>query len=130
MAVASRQTAVASSQLRRSFKRAWDRRACRAKCCVHSPAGQCCRASSIERAWREATSPQDREHVTPFIWRQKDLFRTGQLTSPVDYSQLRWTVDNEADFELIAQIYEALYRPDRVFGMEDVLQFLAAHPEL
>ncbi len=91
---------------------------------------ECFSAAALERAWREATSPQDREHVTPFIWRQKDLFRIGQLMSDVDYSQLRWTVDNEADFELIARIYDALYRPDRVFGMDDVLQFLAAHPEL
>jgi spore coat polysaccharide biosynthesis protein SpsF len=91
---------------------------------------ECFSRAALERAWREATSPPDREHVTPFIWRQKDLFRTGQLTSPVDYSQLRWTVDNEADFELIARIYEALYRADRVFGMDEVLQFLAAYPEL
>jgi spore coat polysaccharide biosynthesis protein SpsF len=91
---------------------------------------ECFSRAALERAWRQATSPQDREHVTPFIWRQKDLFRTGQLMSPVDYSQLRWTVDNEADFELIGRIYAALQRPDRVFGMDDVLQFLAAHPEL
>jgi spore coat polysaccharide biosynthesis protein SpsF len=91
---------------------------------------ECFSRAALERAWREATSPQDREHVTPFIWRQKDRFRTGQLTSAVDYSQLRWTVDNEADFELIARIYNALSRPDRVFGMDDVLQYLAAHPEI
>jgi spore coat polysaccharide biosynthesis protein SpsF len=91
---------------------------------------ECFSAAALERAWREATSPQDREHVTPFIWRQKDLFRTGQLMSAVDYSQLRWTVDNEADFELIARIYDALYRPDGVFRMDGVLQYLAAHPEL
>jgi spore coat polysaccharide biosynthesis protein SpsF len=91
---------------------------------------ECFSAAALERAWREATSPQDREHVTPFIWRQSDLFRTGHVTSPVDYSQLRWTVDNEADFELIARIYEALYRPDRVFGMDDVLEYLAAHPDI
>ena len=68
--------------------------------------------------------------MTPYIWRHKDLFRCGQLTSAVDYSQLRWTVDTEADFTLISQIYEALYPANHAFGMEDVLRFLAAHPEL
>jgi spore coat polysaccharide biosynthesis protein SpsF len=91
---------------------------------------ECFSASALERAWREASSPQDREHVTPYIWRHKDLFRCGQLTSPVDYSQLRWTVDTEADFALIARIYDALYPADRAFGMDDVLRYLAAHPEL
>jgi spore coat polysaccharide biosynthesis protein SpsF len=91
---------------------------------------ECFSFAAIERAAREATSPADREHVTPFIWRQKDLFRCGQLTSPVDYSQLRWTVDNEADFDLMARVYDALDAPGRTFGMEDVLRYLAKHPEL
>ena len=91
---------------------------------------ECFSVAALERAAREATSAPDREHVTPYIWRQKDLFRCGQLTSPVDYSQLRWTVDNEADFDLIARIYSALDAPGRVFGMDDVLRYLAAHPEL
>lgn len=91
---------------------------------------ECFSLAALERAWREATSPQDREHVTPYIWRHADLFRCRQLTSPVDYSQLRWTVDNEADFELIARVYDALDRPGRAFGMDEVLRYLAAHPEL
>lgn len=91
---------------------------------------ECVSFAALERAWREAASLPDREHVTPYIWRHKDLFRCGQLTSPVDYSRLRWTVDNEADYALIARIYDVLYRPDRVFVMDDVLRYLAAHPEL
>jgi spore coat polysaccharide biosynthesis protein SpsF (cytidylyltransferase family) len=39
-------------------------------------------------------------------------------------------VDNEADFELIAHLYEALNREGGTFGMEDVLGYLAAHPEI
>ena len=91
---------------------------------------ECFSLAALERAWREATSPQDREHVTPYIWRHKDLFRCGQLTSPIDYSRLRWTIDNEADYALIVRIYDALHRPDGAFGMDDVLRYLAAHPEL
>ncbi len=91
---------------------------------------ECFTLAALERSRREATSLPDREHVTPYIWRHRDLFRCGELTSPVDYSRLRWTVDNEADFELIAQIYGALDRQGRAFGMEDVLRYLAAHPEI
>jgi spore coat polysaccharide biosynthesis protein SpsF len=91
---------------------------------------ECFSFAALERAWREADSPQDREHVTPYLWRHPDRFRCGHLLSPVDYSRLRWTVDTEADFDLIARIYDALGRDDRAFGMEDVLRYLAAHPEL
>lgn len=91
---------------------------------------ECFSLAALERAWREAASAPDREHVTPYIWRHKELFRCGQLTSTNDYSQLRWTVDNETDFEVIAKIYDALYRPSAPFLMDDVLRYLAAHPEL
>ena len=39
-------------------------------------------------------------------------------------------MDNEADFALIARVYEALDAPGRVFGMDDVLRYLAGHPEI
>jgi spore coat polysaccharide biosynthesis protein SpsF len=91
---------------------------------------ECFRFTALERAWREATELSDREHVTPYIWRVPGRFRLGLLKAEEDYSQLRWTVDNEADFALVAQAYEALYREDRPFLMADILRYLAEHPEL
>ncbi len=84
----------------------------------------------LERAWREAVEATDREHVTPYIWRHTDLFRCELLPSRVDHSTMRWTVDNEEDFTLVAAIYGALYRPGRPFGMDDVLGWLSANPAL
>ena len=91
---------------------------------------ECFGFSTLERAWREATEKSDREHVTPYIWRNKTLFRCGHFTSEKDYSHLRWTVDNEADFSLVEKVYEALYREEAPFLMADILAFLDDHPEL
>ena len=91
---------------------------------------ECFSFAALERAWREAMYPLDRENVTPYIWRNKQIFRCGSLTSEEDYSHLRWTVDNETDFELVSQVYEALYREDEPFSMSDILSYLASHPEL
>ncbi|MBI3463387.1 MAG: glycosyltransferase family protein [Planctomycetes bacterium] len=85
---------------------------------------------TLEIAWREATQPVDREHVTPFVWKQPQRFRVATFYSPVDYSQLRWTVDNQEDLEVVRAIYAALYKPERHFLMQDVLDFLATHPEV
>lgn len=85
---------------------------------------------TLERAWKEATALSDREHVTPYIWRNPDLFRIGSLRAPKDYSQLRWTVDHESDFLLIDRIYRELYLSKRFFTMEDILKLLQARPEL
>jgi spore coat polysaccharide biosynthesis protein SpsF len=86
--------------------------------------------AALEAAWREAQQPIEREHVTPFIWRRPERFRVATHFSPVDYSQLRWTVDNLEDLEVVRAVYEALYRPDRHFLMHDVLRFLTDHPEI
>jgi spore coat polysaccharide biosynthesis protein SpsF len=91
---------------------------------------ECFGFAALERAWTEATLASDREHVTPYIWRNKALFRCGHLLSDVDHSTLRWTVDNEEDFTLVSAIYAALYRPGRPFGMTDVLRLLSSNPAL
>ena len=85
---------------------------------------------ALESAWCEAREPLEREHVTPFIWRRPERFRVATHYSPVDYSQLRWTVDNQEDLDTIRAIYEALYDPNRHFLMQHVLDFLATRPEI
>ena len=90
---------------------------------------ECFSFAALERAWKEATATSDREHVTPYIWREPGRFRVGTLRPDADYSQLRWTVDNADDFRFISRVYDALYSESRVFGMEDVLRFLAEHPD-
>jgi spore coat polysaccharide biosynthesis protein SpsF len=86
--------------------------------------------AALEIAWREAHEPLDREHVMPFIHRQAERFRLGNLVNEVDLSGLRWTVDNPEDFEFVTRVYGALYpqRPD--FATPDILALLASQPEI
>ena len=88
------------------------------------------RFSSLETAWREATLPSDREHVAPFIWKQPDRFKIGSVKGSDDLSHLRWTVDEPEDFELVTQVYEALYAENPRFGTDDILKLLAEKPYL
>ncbi|MBT0663929.1 glycosyltransferase family protein [Geobacter pelophilus] len=92
---------------------------------------ECFSFASLEKAWKEATHGSDREHVTPYIWRNKDIFRTGFLMCDCgDYSHFRWTVDNDADFALVTKIYETLYSDNHVFLMDDVITLLKERPDL
>lgn len=86
--------------------------------------------SALEEAWKEATRPSDREHVTQFINRQRDRFRVRGVSNDVDLSHLRWTVDEPADLELVTRIYEALYPSNPAFTTKDILDLLARRPEL
>jgi len=91
---------------------------------------ECFSFSALEKAWREASHRSDREHVTPYIWRNKDIFRCGLLMSAEDHSMLRWTVDNQVDFDLVNKVYESLYNKNITFVMADIIKFIKDNPEI
>lgn len=85
---------------------------------------------TLERVWKEAELVSEREHVCPYIWKNPHLFRIGHYESETDYSQLRWTVDNQTDFEFVKNIYDRLYQNGKIFGMQEVLDLLEKDSEL
>lgn len=86
--------------------------------------------AALETAAREARSPVEREHVTPFLIDRPDRFRQASVESPVDLSAMRWTVDEPRDFEFVRRIYEALYPANPAFTTQDVLALLRDRPDL
>lgn len=86
--------------------------------------------SALKKAWEEAQLPSEREHVTPFIHKNQNLFKVHKVKAASNLSNLRWTVDNLEDFELIEQIYEALYPSNKQFSTADVLALIQSRPEL
>lgn len=91
---------------------------------------ECFGFSALERAWHEATDPRDREHVTRYIWNNKETFHCGELTADHVYPKLRLTVDHPEDFELVTKIYESLYSEGRPFELADIMKFLENNPGL
>jgi spore coat polysaccharide biosynthesis protein SpsF len=85
---------------------------------------------ALSQADREATDVYDREHVTPFLYRQPNRFRLGHVPSPEPLSQHRWTLDEPADFALLSGILTALYPSKPHFGYRDVLDLLQQRPDL
>lgn len=86
--------------------------------------------AALERANREAVKPPEREHVTPFLYQHPELFRLRSFEDETDLSAHRWTLDTPEDWQLIEALYQALYRPDRIFSTQDVLKLLKERPEL
>ena len=84
--------------------------------------------AALERAWREARKPSEREHVTPYL--RTENFRTANVESdsPVPLGKHRWTVDYADDLEFIRRIYEAF--GSKQFGYQDIFHLLKARPEL
>ncbi|MGD0153016.1 MAG: glycosyltransferase family protein [Thermacetogeniaceae bacterium] len=84
---------------------------------------------ALSEAHSEATAEPDREHVTPFIYRNDRRYRLANVSYREDQSRHRWTVDTEDDFELIGRIIGALYPRQPEFSLEDILDLLAEHPD-
>jgi spore coat polysaccharide biosynthesis protein SpsF len=84
----------------------------------------------LERAWREARLPHEREHVTPFMRQTRPDIRCGSLEDETDRSAMRWTVDYPEDYDFVRRVFAALYPVNPVFGANDVYRLLEAHPEI
>ncbi len=85
--------------------------------------------SVLQEAFLEATAPPDREHVTPFIYRQPERYRLGHVVYSEDCSHHRWTVDTPEDFELIEKILTKIYPENHNFTLADCLSTLKKYPE-
>ncbi|MFC2095147.1 cytidylyltransferase domain-containing protein [Candidatus Bipolaricaulota bacterium] len=81
----------------------------------------------LERAWHQDHDPASREHVTPYVWRNPEVFHIHGIMNDVDYSHMRWTVDTEEDLAFVRRIYEH-FGYDH-FSWRDVLGVLKANPE-
>ncbi|MBI5643145.1 MAG: glycosyltransferase family protein [Deltaproteobacteria bacterium] len=86
--------------------------------------------AALEKAHKEARLASEREHVTPYIWKNPGFFRLSSIKNDKDLSHLRWTVDDAKDFLLVTRIFEGMSSFDGVFHMNDILEFLDKNPGL
>jgi len=86
--------------------------------------------TALERVWHETKTPFEREWIAANFFEHPEKFRLGNVTNDSDLSHMRWTVDYQDDFDFVMEIYKRLYRPDKTFLMEDVLDLLKKYPEL
>ncbi|HJW89569.1 MAG TPA: glycosyltransferase family protein [Anaerolineales bacterium] len=88
-----------------------------------------CTFQALERAWKEANEPHQREHVMPYLYEQPGRFRVLVLDHDPDYGNLRWTVDSPQDLELVSRIFAAF--PGREdFSWLEVLALFEREPQL
>jgi len=85
---------------------------------------------NLERVWREAKKPSEREHVTFYFWKNPEIFSFYKYDIEEDLSGYRLTVDYPEDFEVVKSIFNALYPKNTLFSMEDIIDFLKKNPEV
>jgi spore coat polysaccharide biosynthesis protein SpsF len=83
---------------------------------------------TLEMIDKIACSDEEREHVTPSIYRNPDIFSMLSVTSEYSGSQYRVTVDYAEDLFVIRAI--ANHFAGRRYFNNDIIDFLDSHPEI
>lgn len=87
-----------------------------------------CTFKALERAWKEATEPYEREHVMPYLYQVDGRFKTIRVDYEKDYGNWRITVDTQQDLDLVRKIFD--HFGSKSFSWLDVVHFLEKNPEL
>lgn len=98
------------------------------------PEGLDCEAFTFAALKTSEESTKDnfeREHVTQYIYHHPEKFRIGNYGSLRNLSSLRWTIDKEADYEMVQAIY-AHRNPSNtgILLLDEILDILERNPEI
>ena len=83
---------------------------------------------TLEKCWMNAKKSSEKEHVTPFIYNNPELFKIGHIEYKKNISHLHWTVDQIEDFKFVELIFKKIKK--RPILMDDILELLENEPEL
>jgi len=84
---------------------------------------------ALEKAWKEAESQFEREHVMPYLYDQPGRFKILLAHHEPDFGEKRWTVDTPQDLELINKIFES-FSPRIDFSWLEVIDLFKSQPDL
>lgn len=83
--------------------------------------------TALESAYRNAAKNSEREHVTPYIYHNQDVFSCKNYTHNTDLSYHRWTLDTKEDYLMINSIYEHL---GNYATTTEIVDFLQRHQNI
>jgi len=88
------------------------------------------KSDALFKAYLEANDPISQEHVTPYIYKNPQLFKFGKIPYYLKLDRkFRLTVDTKEDMELINNIYSHLYHGYPMLN-EQIYEYLNNHLEL
>ncbi len=87
------------------------------------------RFKALEKAWQEAKSQFEREHVMPYLYDRPGRFKILLSHHEPDYGEKRWTVDTPQDLELINKIFDHFF-PRIEFSWLEVIDLFKSNPDL
>ena len=87
-------------------------------------------SKAISRLESLDLSKMELEHVTLGVYNRPELFRVLNFSTPINRSNMRWTVDYPEDLDFVRSVYSHFKGRESVFEYEEVLEFLRSNPEV
>ena len=87
---------------------------------------------ALEKAFSEAKTKEDREHVTFYFWKNNSKkFKTLQVSNYKDWSNYRYTIDYPEDYEAVKLIVKEFFNDNKIdFTTEDIIGLLEKRPDI
>ena len=82
--------------------------------------------STLEKVWKNAKKPSEREHVTSYIYTNPEQFSIGFIEYHEDLSNLHWTVDRTEDLNFVRALYSKIHKQPIL--LEDILNVIKDEP--
>lgn len=83
---------------------------------------------TLEKAWKNAKKPSEREHITPFIRDPQNKFRLVNIERQDDLSHLRYTIDRIEDLKLVKEIVKNIHA--KPISLKHILDLYKTKPEI
>lgn len=85
---------------------------------------------ALKTSYLNSTSNFEKEHVTQYIHRNKNMFKIFNIKNKTDLSSYRWTIDTQEDYLFVKEIYNKLYKLDKIFLSENIYELIDKYPQL
>lgn len=85
---------------------------------------------ALEKAYKQAKSDYDKEHVTPYIYHHPEMFSLKNYTSDENWSHINVSVDTPEDFDRVEFLIKNLYPQNPLFGLKELKAFLNSNAEI
>ena len=83
---------------------------------------------TLESAWKESASSEEREHVTMYIKNHPEKFNLHVIESQYDLGDYHWTVETSYDLEFVDTIFNEFKK--EIFYTEDIISLIKRKPYL
>ena len=84
--------------------------------------------STLEKTWKNAILPSEREHVSPYMKKNSNIFKQFNLRNKIKVPLVRLTIDRKEDLELFRIVISKI--SERPILMDNILKLYNNEPKL